>query len=228
MIDAPHVKLRSSRTVNRPQIAAGCGLAAVIFAVDLMTPAGFGISALYVIPLLLSTLTGPSRVARIGGVIASALVLAGLLGVRSAATPWFVFANRAIALAVIWITVSAITRLREASLRLEARTRDLADVNYALEKSAIVAVTNTRGIITFVNDMFCEISKYSRDELLGQDHRILNSGYHPKEFMRALWTTIANAHIWRGELRKRRGRIALLGRHDDRAIPRHAGEAIGS
>ena len=203
MIDAPHVKLRSSRTVNRPQIAAGCGLAAVIFAADLMTPAGFGISALYVIPLLLSTLTGPSRVARIGGVIASALVLAGLLGVRSAATPWFVFANRAIALAVIWITVSAITRLREASLRLEARTRDLADVNYALEKSAIVAVTNTRGIITFVNDMFCEISKYSRDELLGQDHRILNSGYHPKEFMRALWTTIANAHIWRGELRNR-------------------------
>ena len=120
-----------------------------------------------------------------------------------AATPWFVFANRAIALAVIWTTVSAIVRSREASLRLEERTRDLADVNYALEKSAIVAVTDTRGIITFVNDKFCEISKYSREELLGQDHRILNSGYHPKEFIRTLWTTIANGHIWRGEIRNR-------------------------
>ena len=178
-------------------------LAAVIFAVDLTTPAGFGISALYVIPLLLSTLTGPPLVAYIGGWIASALVLVGLLKVPWAATPWFVFANRAIALAVIWTTVSAMVRSREASLRLEERTRDLADVNYALEKSAIVAVTDTRGIITFVNDKFCEISKYSREELLGQDHRILNSGYHPKEFIRTLWTTIANARVWRGEIRNR-------------------------
>ena len=97
----------------------------------------------------------------------------------------------------------AIVRSREASLHLEERTRDLADVNYALEKSAIVAVTDIRGVITYVNDKFCEISKYSREELLGQDHRILNSGYHPKEFIRELWTTIANGHIWRGEIRNR-------------------------
>src|ERR1019366_593016 len=106
-------------------------------------------------------------------------------------------------LALIATTVSAIVRSRETSLRLAQQTRALADVNYALEKSAIVAVTDTRGIITFVNDKFCEISKYSREELLGHDHRILNSGYHPKEFIRALWTTIANGHIWRGEIRNR-------------------------
>jgi PAS domain S-box-containing protein len=111
--------------------------------------------------------------------------------------------NRAIALTVIWAAVLVTARSRAAALALEKGTRDLADVNYALEKSAIVAVTDTRGIIKFVNEKFCEISKYSRQELLGQDHRILNSGYHPKEFIRTLWTTIANGHIWRGELRNR-------------------------
>ena len=63
---------------------------------------------------------------------------------------------------MIWTSVLAIVRSRDASLHLEERTRDLADINYALEKSAIVAVTDVRGIITHVNDKFCEISKYQR------------------------------------------------------------------
>jgi PAS domain S-box-containing protein len=203
MIDAPHLKLRSSRIVRWELVAAAAGLAAVIFAVDVTTATGFGISALYVVPLLLGTLTGPPRVAYIGGSIASALIVLGVLNASLGMTPWFALANRAIALAVIWTTVFAIVRSREASVHLEERTRDLADVNFALEKSAIVAVTDVRGVIKYVNDTFCQISRYSREELLGQDHRILNSGYHPKEFIRALWTTIANGHVWRGELRNR-------------------------
>ena len=203
MIDAPHLKLRSSLIVRWPLVAAAGALAAGIFVADLTTTAGFGIGALYVVPLLLGTLTGPPRIVYGGGAITTALLLLGLLEMPLAMVPWFVLANRAIALTVIWTTVFAIVRSREASIHLEERTRDLADVNYALEKSAIVAVTDVRGVIKYVNDKFCEISKYSREDLLGQDHRILNSGHHPKEFIRGLWATIANGHIWRGEIRNR-------------------------
>jgi len=92
---------------------------------------------------------------------------------------------------------------RKTEADLERSLKELADIKFALDESSILAITDQTGRINYVNEKFCEISKYSKDELLGQDHRIINSAYHPKEFIRNLWTTIASGRVWKGELRNR-------------------------
>ncbi|MEN9359916.1 MAG: hypothetical protein RL095_1451 [Verrucomicrobiota bacterium] len=77
---------------------------------------------------------------------------------------------------------------------------DWLTLQMALDSHALVSITDPQGRITYVNEMFCQLSKYSREELIGADHRIINSHHHPPEFFRDLWATIASGGIWKGEI----------------------------
>ena len=109
-----------------------------------------------------------------------------------------------VALIVVAILVVAlVSELRVNQRGFKAAFVDASEVRTALDEHAIVAVTDPKGKITFVNDKFCAISQYSRAELLGQDHRLINSGHHSPEFMRELWTSISQGRPWHGEIRNR-------------------------
>lgn len=94
-----------------------------------------------------------------------------------------------------------ITKAKQTEETLRNTVKEVSDYRLALDESSIIAITDKKGIIKHANDNFCKISKYSREELIGQDHRILNSGHHPKEFIRNLWVTIANGKVWKGEMK---------------------------
>jgi PAS domain S-box-containing protein len=96
-----------------------------------------------------------------------------------------------------------ITERKQAEQKLQETLDSLKFQKYALDRAAIVAITDRQGIITYANDRFCQISQYKKEELIGQTHQIINSGYHSPEFFQELWRTIESGEVWQGEIKNR-------------------------
>ncbi len=97
--------------------------------------------------------------------------------------------------------LDALTRRLVALMTERERgRRDLDNQKFALDQHAIVSITDLSGVITYANDRFCQISGYSRDELVGANHRIVNSGRHPAAVFEAMWQRLTQGQVWHGEV----------------------------
>jgi len=92
---------------------------------------------------------------------------------------------------------------KKAESELRNTLKELEYEKFALDQSAIVAITDAQGVITYVNDQFCDISKFNRNELIGKTHKIVNSSYHLITFFQTLWSTIKSGKVWRGEIKNK-------------------------
>jgi PAS domain S-box-containing protein len=179
------------------------GLTIAIFTIDADRPFGDAVYILYTLVILLGLWTSSPRFPWITAAVCTALVLVDTVVGWTPNPPPFIYINRPLVVLVLWVTGAMVTRVNRLQRDARHQVTQLADFKRALDAAAIVATTDVKGRITYVNDRFCVISGYSREELLGQDHRVVNSGYHSKEFIRELWRTIANGEVWHGELRNR-------------------------
>jgi two-component system CheB/CheR fusion protein len=191
-------------------------LVSLIFALDVWLPASYSANLLYVAVILLALWTPRARAAF--EIAAIATILIAIDHAFSFSVPGpdekVAFFNWAVSTFVLWVTAAGVASYRRQKALQEAERaetedtlrqsfKDLEDLKRALDASAIVAMTNVRGDITYVNDKFCEISKFTRSELIGANHRLVNSGLHSLEFFQELYRTIAAGQVWRGEIRNR-------------------------
>jgi PAS domain S-box-containing protein len=180
-----------------------------VFALSLWADTQHSLDSLYIVGILLAIRAPNPKVAYRLAALATVLLAAGTLLEPNYPLATHAF-TAAMSIGAFWLTavVAAGYRrsgaaLREAEQAIGRYSKDLEHMQYALDQSAIVAMTDVQGTITYANDRFCEISKYSREELIGRTHRLVNSGFHSSDFFRDLYRTIAAGRVWRGEIRNR-------------------------
>jgi PAS domain S-box-containing protein len=193
----------TARWNDRRLIFGAIVLALSTFFIDLSFPVGLSIGPLYGVVVLIGMFVRAPAFPLWAAAGTSVLTAADVFLSPGTGHAAFGLVNRCLTVTGLWVAAWLVTQYASAGRALHRSMKDLADTNYAIDQAAILAITDVKGRITYANDKFCEISKYSRDELIGQDHRIINSAYHPKEFIRTLWQTIATGRIWHGEIRNR-------------------------
>ena len=185
----------------------------------LLTPA-----LLYPIAVLVTVDIDDPAVPRLIAAVGSALTVIGRFVPRPEALPTIDLANRVMSVVALWATAALVLHMSrfqrklrkgeaiaeqaqvlrvQTQQRLELSLHELHDMKFALDQSCIVSITDVTGAITYVNERFCDVSGYARDELLGQNHRMINSGLHTPDFFATLWNVVSHGGIWRGEVRNR-------------------------
>jgi two-component system sensor histidine kinase/response regulator len=138
------------------------------------------------------------------GVQVMTLPLAGLA--LSNNPMYFLFASLFLAAFVasgavlVWLHGRNVRAVRLA----QAHEAEMLDRQKALDAHGIVSITDRKGFIEYANDQFCKISGYTREELLGQNHRLLKSDIHPESFYQDMWRTVAKGGVWEGEICNKR------------------------
>jgi PAS domain S-box-containing protein len=195
--------LHARRRHERALMIGGAILAAAVAVVDAAVPLGVATGMLYVLVILIGLWIATPRYPIVAAAGATLLIVLDTILGWEEHPPEIIFFNRPLITLMLWITAVVVVRFGRLERQAERHVKQLGDLKYALDQAAIVATTDVSGRITYVNDKFVEISQYSAEELLGQDHHIVNSGLHPPEFFRDLWRTIAQGRVWHGEIRNR-------------------------
>jgi PAS domain S-box-containing protein len=195
----------------RRHVGLVAGLLAVgLFVATLQLTTGYSLNSLYFGVVLLAFYASSSTLAFNLALLATVFILVDTFA-RSFAVPFpALLFSRTVMIATLWVTAGLVHRYRaiaaerlSAEKALRTSLKNLEDATHALDQSTIVVTTDTAGTIVYVNDKFCEISKYSRDELIGQNQSIINSNLHPIEFYQGISAAIRTGQVWRGEMHTR-------------------------
>lgn len=183
---------------------------ALIFVIDLIVPLGVSIGVLYVFCFFLIT-NQTKQTILVFSFLISFLTLFKLGLFYSSDTTLMSICNRILSIFVIVISTllalknrtfyeKTISEREEQFRLLDQKREELERMKKAIDTYLLFSITDTKGKIIYVNDKFCEISKYTKEELVGQNHKIMNSNFHSKEFFKELWKTVASGKVWHNEV----------------------------
>lgn len=194
--------MQKIKLLSKSQLFSFIGLI-VIFIFDLLIPLGVAIGVLYL--CCFTFILRESRKTIIIFTIVSIflILLKSLLHYSPETFNWMILTNRCISVIAIFITSIITLRYRKQEETKAELLELLSSYRNAIDQNIISCVSDLKGKILIANQKFCEISKYTKEELEGQNHSIVNSGFHPKEFFATMWKTIANGEVWYGEIKNK-------------------------
>lgn len=186
------------------------GLAAAVFALDLVTPLGVAGGVLYVAVVLAGRWFPTRRHIVFLAALATFGTIAGYMFAPQGGVAWIVLANRAYALFAIWVTAWIVSLGKASQIARTRQAEELMQLSLAVENSpSSVIITDRDGVIEYVNRKFTETTQFENSEAVGGNMRLLKSGETPVEVYHDLWRTVAAGREWRGEFynRKKNGEL---------------------